>query len=65
MHAAVGDHIRIHSRTLGQPERIGTVIEVRGPEGEPPYVVDFGDGQGHFMIPGTDCEVEPATHPST
>jgi hypothetical protein len=34
------------------------VLEVRGLEGEPPYMVRFSDGHESLVYPGPDCIVE-------
>ena len=39
MQAAVGDRLHVHASTVGQPERRGEIVEVRGAGGEPPYLV--------------------------
>ncbi|MER6851575.1 DUF1918 domain-containing protein [Streptomyces flaveolus] len=36
----------------------GEIIEVRGPNGEPPYVVRFPDGHETLVYPGPDCVIE-------
>ena len=46
MHASVGDRIVIRGHHLGEPNRDCEVLEVRGPNGEPPYRVRWGD-TGH------------------
>lgn len=45
---------------MGQSDRQGEIIEVRGPQGSPPYVVRFDDGHESLMYPGPDAIVEPA-----
>ncbi|MGW4689837.1 DUF1918 domain-containing protein [Streptomyces sp. NPDC004244] len=59
MRAAVGDLLRIHSRAVGLKDRQGEIVEVRGPDGEPPYLVRFGDGHESLVYPGPDCILEP------
>lgn len=39
MHATVGERIVIHGKNVGSPDRHGEITEVRGPNGDPPYVV--------------------------
>jgi hypothetical protein len=56
----VGDRLRMHSRTIDQPDRSGEIIEVRGAEGAPPYVVRFDDSHERLVFPGPDCTVQPA-----
>ena len=44
MHAHVGDRLVIEGGKVDAPRRIGEVVEVRGPDGGPPYVVKWDDG---------------------
>lgn len=60
MHAAVGDRIRVHGRVVGDIDRLGEIVEVRGDSGGPPYLVRFTDGHERLVFPGPDCEVEDA-----
>ncbi len=60
MQATVGDRLHVRGRTVDQPDRLGEIIEVRGAEGAPPYVVRFDDGRERLIFPGPDCTVEPA-----
>lgn len=57
MHATVGDRILVHGRTVGSGEQQGEIVEVRGEQGQPPYVVRFTDGHESLLYPGSDCEV--------
>jgi hypothetical protein len=59
MHALVGDRLHVHSRVVGIEERLGEILEVRGREGAPPYLVRFADGHEGLVYPGPDCLVEP------
>ncbi|MEJ2854658.1 MULTISPECIES: DUF1918 domain-containing protein [unclassified Saccharothrix] len=61
MHATVGDRLHVHSRAVGLDERVGEILEVRGAEGAPPYLVRFSDGHEGLVYPGPDCLVEPRT----
>lgn len=58
MRAEVGDLLHVRGRTVGTQERQGEVIEVRGEDGAPPYMVRFADGHESLVFPGTDCVVE-------
>lgn len=58
MKATVGDQLHVHGRTVGEHDRTGVILEVRGEEGEPPYLVRFDDGHERLVFPGGDCEVE-------
>lgn len=57
MHATVGDRIQVHGRTVGAGEQQGEIVEVRGEDGTPPYLVRFSDGHEGLVFPGSDCEV--------
>lgn len=58
MKATAGETLHVHSRTISEPDRTGVILEVRGENGEPPYLVRFDDGHERLVYPGTDCEVE-------
>ncbi|AYF73081.1 DUF1918 domain-containing protein [Nocardia yunnanensis] len=59
MRASVGDRLIVHGRTVGRPEHTAEIVEVRGVDGEPPYVVRFPDGRTSLVFPGPDSEVRP------
>ncbi len=61
MHATVGDRLHVHSRVVDAPDRSGEVVEVRGADGGPPYLVRFDDGHERLMYPGPDCTVESSS----
>ncbi|MFF3003802.1 DUF1918 domain-containing protein [Kitasatospora sp. NPDC057940] len=61
MQAAVGDQLHIHSRSVGMTDQKGEIVEVRGIDGEPPYVVRFEDGHEGLIYPGPDCNIEHRT----
>jgi Domain of unknown function (DUF1918) len=58
MQAIVGDRLHVHSNTVGDPDRIAEIVEVRGFEGAPPYLVRFPDGHETLVYPGSDCVIE-------
>ncbi len=59
MKAAVGDRITVRGHRVGEPNRDAQVIEVRGDDGEPPYVVRWDeDGHETLFFPGTDAFVK-------
>ncbi|MCW2903234.1 MAG: hypothetical protein JWO67_5499 [Streptosporangiaceae bacterium] len=58
MQAIVGDRLHVHRNTVGQPDKNGDIIEVRGNGGEPPFVVRFDDGHTGLVFPGPDAVVE-------
>ena len=58
MQATVGDHLIVHGRIVGQSDRTGEIIDVRGADGAPPYLVRFSDGHESVIFPGPDCVIE-------
>jgi Domain of unknown function (DUF1918) len=59
MKAAVGDRITVRGHRIGEPNRDAQIIEVRGPDGEPPYVVRWEEnGHETLFFPGTDAFVK-------
>lgn len=66
MQARVGDRIVIRGHRVGQPIRDGEVLEVRGPDGGPPYIVRWEDnGHETLFFPGSDADVEHLAHSGT
>jgi len=65
MQATKGDHLVVHGRNVGNVDRRGEVIDVRGQDGQPPYVVRWEpDGHEGLVFPGPDCEVEITEQPA-
>jgi hypothetical protein len=65
MQASVGDQIVIHAHRIGQPDRDGEVVDVRGSDGGPPYMVRWGDnGHEALFFPGSDASVQHFGHKS-
>ncbi len=64
MKAAPGDRIIIKGHHIGQPDRDAEILEVRGDDGGPPYVVRWGDtGHEGFFFPGSDAQIHHFEHP--
>ncbi|HET9842224.1 MAG TPA: DUF1918 domain-containing protein [Nocardioides sp.] len=57
MQAEVGDHLVVESNAVGAPRREGEILEVRGDDGAPPYVVRWEDGHEAMSFPGPDAHV--------
>jgi len=58
MQAKVGDRIVIGGHRVGEPNRDCEVLEVKHPNGEPPYLVRWGDtGHEDLFYPGPDASV--------
>lgn len=63
MKAQVGDRIVIRGHAVGLHERHATIVEVRGEDGGPPYVIHWADDpsevpRDHLFFPGPDADVE-------
>lgn len=63
MKATVGDKLVIRGHAVGRPERRATIVEIRGEDGGPPYVVHWDDDpadepQDHLFFPGPDADIE-------
>jgi hypothetical protein len=59
MRASVGDRIVVHGRTVETKDRTGEILEARGVDGGPPFLVRFGDGHEGLVFPGPDVQVLP------
>lgn len=61
MRAKPGDVLVIEGRTTERHARRGTILEVRSPDGAPPYYVRWeDDGHEALTFPGPDAHVMPA-----
>ena len=57
MRANVGDQLLVESSSAEQHRREGEIIEVRGADGAPPFVVRWPDGEVALCYPGPDAGV--------
>jgi hypothetical protein len=65
MRASVGDRILVKGHHIGDADRDGEVLEVRGPDGGPPFLVRWGDtGHEALFFPGPDAVVQHFEHPA-
>lgn len=60
MKAQVGDHLLVEGRTDSAHRREAEVLEVRGEDGAPPYLVRWSDGHEGLVFPGSDTHVQHA-----
>lgn len=59
MHAKPGDRIIIRGHRVGDSDRDAEILEVRGKDGSPPYLVRWGDsGHEGLLFPGSDAYVQ-------
>jgi len=64
MHAVVGDQVVIGGHRVGQPNRRGEILEVRGADGAPPYLVKWEESDhATLLFPGSDCLVKHLAEP--
>lgn len=64
MKAQVGDHIVITAPSTGGAVRDGEIIEVRGTDGAPPYLVRWTDSRNEALFyPGSDAHVTGSVEP--
>ncbi len=59
MKAKTGDRLLIESSTAEQHRRQGEIVDVRGGDGAPPFVVRWDDGHEGLVFPGADAHVLP------
>jgi hypothetical protein len=58
MQAQTGDRLRIKGTHVGDPDRKGRIVETRGADGAPPWVVRWDDADHDVLFfPGPDAEV--------
>ena len=63
MHATVGDRLIVHGTHVDDVNRDGEILEVRGKDGEPPYVVRWSDtGHEALVFPGPDATIHHYEH---
>ena len=51
MRAAVGDRLHFRSKVVGRQEHTAVVVEARGKDGGPPYLVRHDDGHESLVYP--------------
>ena len=64
MKAKTGDRLIVEGHTDSEHRRQADVLEVRGEDGAPPYLVRWTDGHEGLVYPGTDARVIPGTQTS-
>jgi hypothetical protein len=61
MKAAAGDWVVVESTHLSEMRRHGQILEVHGPDGDPPYLVRWDDtGTETVFIPGPGAHIMTA-----
>ncbi|BFU44690.1 DUF1918 domain-containing protein [Krasilnikovia sp. MM14-A1004] len=59
MRAKVGDQLIMEGTHVDDHRRVGRIEEVRHPDGTPPYLVRWVDGEQTLCFPGPDAHVQP------
>jgi len=54
----------VHGRTVGQSDHLVEIVEVRGSDGGPPYLIRYDDGHEAVVFPGPDAVVETGPSPT-
>jgi len=63
MYATVGDRLIIKATHIDEPPRDGEILQVRGSNGAPPYLVRWSDtGHEALVFPGPDAAVQHFVH---
>jgi hypothetical protein len=63
MQAAAGDRLIVKGHRVGEPDRDAEILDVRGPDGGPPYIVRWEeDGHESLFFPGSDAVIEHFDH---
>jgi hypothetical protein len=65
MQASVGDRIVVRGSHVGDQVRDGLIVEVRGQDGSPPYLVRWDDDHEALIFPGPDAEIHHLAHGDT
>jgi hypothetical protein len=64
MKASVGDRLVRKSHRPGEPDRAAMILEVLGPDGAPPYRIQWLDrDHPSLLFPGPEAVIEPAEYP--
>ena len=63
MRAEVGDWLIVRGNRVGDPNREAEILEVRGEDGAPPYLVRwFEDGHEALFFPAANAQVRHRAH---
>lgn len=60
MHAEIGDRLVVEGPRAEVHRREAVVLEARGADGGPPYLVRWADGHESLLFPGPDAHIVPA-----
>jgi hypothetical protein len=64
MQAQVGDRLIVKGHRIHEADRDAEILEVRGPDGTPPYRIRWSDSDHDTLLyPGPDARIEHRVHP--
>ena len=58
MQAVTGDRLHFHGKVVGHHDHAAVILETRGADGAPPYLVRHDDGRETVVYPGADAWLE-------
>ena len=58
MQATVGDLLHVRGKKVGDRDHTVVIVEIRGQDGTPPYLVRDDNGHEMLVFPGQDASVE-------
>ena len=61
MKAQIGERLLFRGKKVGSADHTAEVLQVRGDDGAPPYLVRFGDGHERLVFPGRTVRCCTAT----
>jgi hypothetical protein len=63
LQAVAGDRLIVHRVHVGEPVRDGAILEVRGADDSPPFLVRWSDdGHEALVFPGPDAHIQHFEH---
>lgn len=57
-HGEPGDRLVVHGHAVGETERSGEIVEVRGEPGHEHYLVRWDEKHESIVYPGSDVSIE-------
>lgn len=64
MKAQVGDELVVKGRHVGDQDRKGVIVQIRGEDGSPPYLVRWSDGHESSFYPSAGAMAEHVLLPA-
>jgi uncharacterized protein DUF1918 len=65
MKAQIGDRLILQGTHVGEHNRVGVIMDLRHPDGTPPYLVRWlDDGHEGLVFPGPDALIQAADEES-